>query len=268
MSKIIDFDKLPKIDESGWWYKDNPNNFSNWYYPLIKGCGNELNIPKTFVFTVPDDVLDAMYDEDASKEYKTVYNWLLKNVMPELSKDMIGKRVFVKNGTFSGKFNSLCFAWCKPDSLARAFSRINYDALLYDAGGHSEFVIRELIHIDTTQHPCIYHGLPLVPEFRVFYDFDNHKSLYCVNYWDYDYCRPALYDKTDIVVFEHEKEYLNRLFNKYEKQIMNKVDMFMKTVKMSGIWSVDIMYNQEQDEFWLIDMACGQESAYWDENKL
>lgn len=249
------------------WIKDNPNNFSKWYEPLIKGCGDELKLPKTYYFTTPDEVLEAMFKEDGS-EYKLTKKWIVEKVLPNLPEDMIGRNVFIKNATFSGKYKAECFAWCTAKNLAEAFMRINNHAAVCDAEGYNELIIRERIHINSSLHPCIYKGLPFVPEFRVFYDFDTHKALYCVNYWDYDYCRPALYNKTDQIVFDHEKEYMKNYFEKHKKIVMNKTTMFLKNVKMSGIWSVDIMVNPESEEYWMIDMARGPESVYWDEEKL
>ena len=40
----------------------------------------------------------------------------------------------------------------------------------------------------------------------------------------------------------------------------------MKDVDLTGIWSVDILEDECHD-FWLIDMASGYRSAYWDPEK-
>ena len=49
---------------------------------------------------------------------------------------------------------------------------------------------------------------------------------------------------------------------------MEYVDKHMKNVKdLDGIWSVDIL-ETENNELWLIDMAEGHRSAYWDINKV
>ena len=40
----------------------------------------------------------------------------------------------------------------------------------------------------------------------------------------------------------------------------------MKNVELSGIWSVDILEDECHD-FWLIDMALGHRSAYWNPEK-
>ena len=47
---------------------------------------------------------------------------------------------------------------------------------------------------------------------------------------------------------------------------MKLVEEHMKDVNLSGIWSVDIL-EDEQGEFWLIDMALGYRSAYWNPEK-
>ena len=40
----------------------------------------------------------------------------------------------------------------------------------------------------------------------------------------------------------------------------------MKEVELIGNWSVDILLDEKGD-FWLIDMAIAENSAYWDKRK-
>lgn len=41
----------------------------------------------------------------------------------------------------------------------------------------------------------------------------------------------------------------------------------MKEVELIGNWSVDILLDEKGD-FWLIDMAIAENSAYWDKRKV
>lgn len=66
-------------------------------------------------------------------------------------------------------------------------------------------MVRKFIESSAGMTPCIYNGLPLRPEFRVFYDFDARKPIFTANYWDYDYVYPHLYHATDKIIFEHER---------------------------------------------------------------
>ena len=145
---------------------------------------------------------------------------------------------------------------------------INYAALCLGAHGCEELVVRSVIPYDRKKVPCIYNGLPLRPEFRVFYDFDKHEVLYCVNYWDYEYVSKGLYDATDKIVFEYMRYYLLSCFWSKKDEVEEVVSKSMKTVNdLSDIWSIDILLDGN-NEFWLIDMALAKNSAYWDESKI
>ena len=50
------------------------------------------------------------------------------------------------------------------------------------------------------------------------------------------------------------------------EKVMAMVGEHMKNVELSGIWSVDILEDECHD-FWLIDMALGHRSAYWNPKK-
>lgn len=57
---------------------------------------------------------------------------------------------------------------------------------------------------------------------------------------------------------------LKELFNRIEKDIsglkfINKID---------GFWSIDFLWEEESDKIYLIDMARGERSAYWDTSKI
>ena len=109
-----------------------------------------------------------------------------------------------------------------------------------------------------------YNGLPLRPEFRVFYDFDTRKPIFTANYWDYDYVYPHLHDATDKIVFEHERERIEGAFKSEKDRVQAMVETAMKRVTgLAGQWSVDILMD-EGDNLWLIDMAIAQRSAYWE----
>ena len=85
----------------------------------------------------------------------------------------------------------------RQDELTDAIININYAAMCCGAdmgGGCNELVVRERILHDARVTPCIYSGLPLRSEFRVFYDFDLKKVLFTANYWEYDYIYEHLYD--------------------------------------------------------------------------
>ena len=109
--------------------------------------------------------------------------------------------------------------------------------------------------------------MPLQSEFRVFYDFDSKKILYIENYWNYEYCIKSMHNATDKIIFEHERVRLERDYEKYKGEVLKLVSEKMKEVELIGNWSVDILLDEKGD-FWLIDMAIAENSAYWDKGKI
>jgi hypothetical protein len=111
---------------------------------------------------------------------------------------------------------------------------IQYAALCcmgFGPTGENEFVFRRQILRNQAQTPCIYEGLPLRPEFRVFYDFDKHEVIFAVNYWDYDYVAPHLYDRTDKIVFDAMKDEIGEAFQNHHAEIEKLVAEHMKNVE-------------------------------------
>jgi hypothetical protein len=241
-------------------FKENPNNISFWF-PKVKDCG--IRVPETYITEIPEDVFKACFMDHPLEDTDTVYKWVKDELMPAIPETLRGL-LFIKNGAYSNKFdfNTACVRYTALD-IARSIIEINYASLMLGTGGNSEIAIRErIMHYDTIT-PCIYHDMPLQNEYRVFYDFDKKKALYVVNYWDWGYCHDAIARNiSDKIVYEH---YYGRLLENYEAtkdSVMELVENHMQNVELTGIWSVDIM--QANGDFWLIDMAVGHRSAYWD----
>lgn len=243
------------------WMRENENNFSKWY-PKIKDCG--IRQPKTAIFDVPDDVIKAFYMEHQVEDTETVYTWVKDQVMANLPDDLRKRPIFVKNSVYSNKFNfKSCAIFPEVHQLTTSLIDINYSALTLGADGSNEAVIRERIFYDRTKTPCIYNGMPLRNEFRVFYDFDAHKVLYTVNYWDYDYCSQAIeHIITDKIIFDAMRYSISQGFSNNVAKVEALVDEHMKSVDLKGKWSIDIL-KDESDCFWLIDMALAANSTYW-----
>lgn len=266
----------------------NRENLFSFWYPKVMDAG--IDTPKTIFFklptvTVEDRVAAAAADEannksavplsvrlqrsfymdDPMSDVDCIQGWLDKEVIPVLEEERMTGKLFVKNGTFSNKFwaNKSCIVE-GLSGLADAVAMINYNALLVSAGGTEELVIREFIGYDGRKTACIYNGLPLRPEFRVFYDFDERKPIFVVNYWDTEYMMANLYDMTDKLVFSHEAKQLECQYDNHKDQVVSLVSDAMKNVTgLTGQWSVDIMWDERKKKYWLIDMAIAQTSAYW-----
>lgn len=244
--------------------KNNPNNMSNWL-PAIIDCG--LNIPKTMVFQVPEAVLQACFMEGEYQDnFNTVYNWVVDEVMPKLKANYLTGLIFVKNGAFSNKYDfKSCAVRYNPLEIANSVIEINYASLTLDTGGNTEFIVRERIPYDDSKTATIYNGMPLRVEYRLFYDFDNHRAKYIVNYWDWDYCHNAISrNLSDRIIYEHEYPALKESFESNKEEMVKYLHSHLKNVTgLTGIWSVDVMVD-DKGLPWVIDMAQGHRSAYWD----
>ena len=102
---------------------------------------------------------------------------------------------------------------------------------MYDTGGNTELVVRELIPYNEEKIPTIYNGMPLREEVRCFYDMDSKKLLYIEDYWNYDYCNDKIRNKTDNIIFNwfHNKvrtrhEQHIQILNQLKRKIEDNID--------------------------------------------
>lgn len=256
----------------------DPNIMSNWFPAIEPTDGKErkLHIPKTIIVQVPDDVCQSFFMERPG-DRERIIQFVSEQVMPKAKESGIYPSIFMKNGGFSNKYQ---FNDCTPGAdevqVALNLINMNYAALCVSADGITEVCMRELIPHNEKEVPCIYHGMPLRPEFRVFYDFDRHQPLYIANYWDWKYCHDAICrDYTDKIVYEAYYPTLLAQYERFKDSVVEMVADDMKDITgLPGIWSVDVLYcepqnhdfNKKYEGFWLIDMAVGHRSAYWDPN--
>lgn len=232
----------------------NKNNLSYWF-PKIKDCG--FNVPKTQIIPIPADIWFAIENDAVYSNIDRIKSFVETQIVPK-----IDGTCFCKNGTYSGKYN---FQNCitNRDKITYDFISICYSAACNEAEGNTEFVLREIIPFNTMKLARIYNGLPLRTEVRVFYDFDIHSDLYSVNYWDYNYVYPNLYDRTDRIVFNAVKGELKDSYDKRLPYVMSRVNKYLTNIdELKGKWSVDLLVD-DKENVWLIDMALAEQSAYW-----
>ena len=244
--------------------KANPNNLSFWF-PKVKDCG--FRVPETIVIPVPDPVVEAFFQEEPGDKER-IRAFIHETVIPEVRK-MKGLP-FIKNGCYSGKFNfkHCCPADIEEETIMDCVSTIQYESLCRFTSGVTEIVLRE--RIPAEEHAgTIYGGMPLQTEFRVFYDFDRLVPLYCVNYWDRDYCRDAIHRNPDDgkkydILYPH-------ILGEYQRKVPFLITEILQKLPrvtgLTGLWSVDFLLDKD-GTFWLIDMAVAQQSAYWDPYKV
>lgn len=237
---------------------EDKNNLSYWY-PKIKDCG--IKTPDTIV--IPINYAQFKWlggDNYEDKDIKSMGTFIHNRIKSSELKN--NKKLFMKTGTFSNKFN---FASCKIedfDTIGEQFLDIYYAAMCVGDGNSTEIVIREFIESDNDIKP-IYNGMPLSTEFRIFYDFDNKKILGEFNYWDRETVAKSLrYEKNnDAEIFLSEIDRIENNFTKYIGKVTELINKCMKNVTLEGKWSIDIM--KAKDEFYLIDMATAETSYYY-----
>ena len=247
--------------------REYPENFSNWYNHIINfGNFKHADIISNQIFTLED--IKVMQETDNIN--KVNWNKINEILKPSLDKMDSNKLYNIKNGCYSNKFD-FNTSIASKDNLAEQLWKINYQSTMYDTGGYTELVIRDLIYSDPREIPTIYNGMPLQEEIRVFYNMDLKQIEYSVDYWDYDYCRPNITNKTDQIIFDWFHNKISGRTENHQRcltDIMNRISNMKMPIfdkqKINGIWSIDFMYIQETDEIYLIDMARAFRSAYWD----
>lgn len=248
----------------------NPNNFSFWF-PLVKDLRIPgLMIPKSVIIDCPEEVMMSFFMEKEG-DGQRIDLWVQDYVIPVIKEHFPSGDVFIKNGCFSDKyvFGKACHVKDSSDvkQLISHIFRIQSDSLCVESYGNLEMVVREYIPA-VPGTPTIYHGMPLRPEIRVFYDFDYHQYLYAVNYWQWEECHDYICSHPeDAMVYQMKYPKLNQRTADLLIRHMERICRTMDSVEgLTGIWSVDFIL--EDDRIWLIDMAQGYRSTYWDKEKI
>ena len=257
-------------------YKEDrlyPENFSNWY-PCIKHFGKfkSAKIIANQIFTL-DEVKVFQETDRLEKANLEKLNEILK---PTLDKMESYRLYSIKNGCYSNKFDfDTCVA--TKENLAEKLWKINYMSCMYDTGGYTELVVRELIPYDNSKTATIYNGMPLREELRVFYNMDKKQIEYVNDYWDYDYCIDKLHNKTDEIIFmwfhnktrRRHEQHIHEI-NVMKQKIKDRIDT-LKIDGLHGIWSIDFMLvtnTEKHNGIWLVDMARAERSTYWNKARL
>ena len=86
--------------------RNNPNNFSYWF-PHIKGLNDHgISIPKSTVIPVPEEIYKSFFRENEGDDER-IDSWVTSQLLPviETSPWMKNRKIFIKNGCFSNKFD-------------------------------------------------------------------------------------------------------------------------------------------------------------------
>lgn len=261
----------------------NKNSMGYWLPPIVEGIKKQtfFKVPKTTIIKVPMTMLQLTrceYDQLTRTTLDIVDRFCFK--VFELDEE---KEYFIKTGTYSSKydFRNVHVKGAKEvRELGEYLLFIHNQALqmasplstptIYGASTTTEWVVREFIQ-DKENNPCIYKGLPLHTEYRVFVDFDENKVIGVNPYWDPDIMKQRFghspdsdspHNIHDYVIYKAHEETLMRRYNENVNTVVEKLEAMLPDVNLDGQWSVDIMQNG--DDFWLIDMSAATDSALVD----
>lgn len=259
----------------------NCNSMGRWLPQLVEACrGQEFfKIPATTIVKVPMTLLQLTRQEYGALSPTTlriVDEWAHKAFALDDEKEY-----FIKTGTYSSKFdfrNAHVHGAKEVRELGEYLLYIHYQALcmahfavkphpIYGVSTTNEWVVREFIS-DKENNPCIYHGLPLHTEYRVFVDCDWDEVIGISPYWEPNTMLNAfasednIHKKHDYVVYKAHEEALTKRYEDNKDLVISHVKDILPNLGLSGQWSLDVMQNG--DEFWLIDMARAENSAFYD----
>lgn len=262
----------------------NKNSMGFWLPRIVESTldNGDLKIPKTTIVKVPTTMLQLTrceYTELTRTTLDIVDDFCRQAFELDETKDY-----FIKTGVYSSKFdfrNARVNDSKEVREIGEYLLFIHYQALqmasslshpcIYGASTTDEWVVREFIK-DTEENPTIYKGLPLHTEYRVFVDFDTKEIIGMSPYWEpatmkqrfgherdannphniHDY---TIYTMHEPILMKRYKENKERV-KEYVKNIVTNTD------SINGQWSIDIMQNG--DDFWIIDMAIAENSAFYE----
>lgn len=242
----------------------NPNSIGYWFPALKNVVDNQdfFKVPETKIIKVPLPILQLTrcdFMELTPTTIDIVNRWAYKAF--ELDEN---KTYFIKTGTYSSKYDFRNAKVTTPKEVRELGSYllfIHYQALqmasplsnpcIYGVSTTNEWCVREFIE-DKEDNPCIYHGMPLHTEYRVFIDCDTDEILGISPYWKPDVMEKRFSEfsdantadkKHDYVIYKMHKKTLMRRYKENKDMLIDKVKELLPNINLKGQWSLDIMQN-------------------------
>lgn len=261
----------------------NPNSMGYWLPKLVFACAEQdfFKIPATTITKVPMTLLQLTRQEYGELTPTTL------NIVDQWAQEAFGlndeKEYFIKTGTYSSKFdfrNAHVHGAKEVRELGEYLLFIHFQALqmasplctpcIYGASTTNEWVVREFIP-DKENNPCIYKGLPLHTEYRVFVDCDWEEIIGISPYWEPNTMKNRFghsadsdspHNVHDYVIYKAHEDTLMSRYHENKDAVVAHIKAILSRLNLRGQWSIDIMQNG--DDFWIIDMALAENSAYYD----
>lgn len=261
----------------------NRNSMGFWFPRLKEAVDSQdfFKVPGTKIISVPLPILQM-----SRLDYRSLNPATLRIIdrfcMKAFDLD-IHKTYFVKTGTYSSKFNFrnakvtqvkevreigeyLLFLSNQASLMAGPLTQPS----MYGVSTTNEWVVREYIE-DVENNPCIYNGMPLHTEYRIFADFDTDEVLGMSPYWRPDVMLKRLreyentdspHTKHDYIIYQMHEPVLMRRYEECKDRVMNHIRQIVRDTDLNGQWSIDVMQNG--NDFYIIDMATADTSALKD----
>ena len=226
----------------------NRNSIGHWFPELVRAYRDSgfFRIPATTIAKVPLTLLQLTrldYHSLTPSTIQIVDNWA--HAVFRLNDE---RDYFVKTGTYSSKFdfrNCLVHGEKEVRELGEYLLYIHHQALqmagplsfpcIYGVSTTNEWVVREFIP-DKEGNPCIYHGLPLHTEYRVFVDCDSDAVIGVSPYWEpktmlnrFGSCSDANspHQMHDYVIFKSHEATLMRRYHENVDSVVEHIREFL-----------------------------------------
>lgn len=258
----------------------NMNSMGHWLPALAAAVGKQdfFRVPATKVLKIPVTLLQLTRMDYAGLTPSTkavVDRFCFRAFGLDESRDY-----FIKTGTYSSKFdfrNAHVHGAKEVRELGEYLLFIHFQACqmasplaeprIFGVSTTNEWVVRDYIP-DTQGLPCIYKGLPLRTEYRVFVDFDTDEILGANPYWDPTVMLDRFgsqadagdpHQMHDYVIYKNQADRLAETYARNIETVKARVAAMLPDIDLPGQWSVDVM--QDGDDFYVIDMALAANSA-------
>lgn len=262
----------------------NKNSMGYWLPQITQATlsTKELKIPKTTIVKIPTTMLQLTRC-DYRELTRTTLDIVNEFCQQSFDLDQT-QNYFIKTGTYSSKFdfrNAYVHDSKEVKEIGEYLLFIHNQALqmagflsnpiIYGLSTTDEWVVREFIE-DVEKNPCIYKGLPLHTEYRVFVDFDTQEVIGMSPYWEPNTMKQRFghekdadspHNIHDYIIYCAHEPILTKRYEENKNHVKELVQQLISnTHDINGQWSIDIMQNG--DEFWVIDMAIAENSALYD----
>lgn len=237
----------------------NKNNLSYW---LDKVKNSGFNLPDTIVVPLKPDLAFMIAKQDSiDKVSPLLQEYFLRSKRVRKFFSTYNK-IFVKTEISCNKSDFKDCICTDINKLGDLFYKTATFGLKQYNLIPTALVLRQYIEPDVDLG-TVRNGQAVTSEFRVFYNFTDKRLINIFDYWEVRNPRSYMYSSLkEIQEYTQIRPILDIRFTSLLPYLLKDTIPALIKTNLSGIWSLDFMYNNER--FYLIDMALGQNSYYFD----